>query len=213
MFADRAEAGRALARALADLAGAAPLVYALPRGGAPVAAEIARALGAPLDLAIARKIGAPGNEELAMGAVAEGDPPVVSRNEAVIRHFRVSDEAFAAARAGAEAEIARRGALWRGTAPALSPAGRVCILVDDGLATGATALAALRALKARGAARVVLAVPVGPPDALAALAREADQLVSLEAPADFYAVGAFYADFRQLDDGEVTAILAAARTG
>lgn len=211
MFADRADAGRRLAGALAELAGQTPLVFALPRGGAPVAAEIARALGAPLDLLLARKIGAPGNPELAMGAIVEGEPPIVLRIEEVIAHFRVTPQAFAAAQALALGEIARRGALWRGDAPALSPRGRVCILVDDGLATGATATVALRALKARGAARVILAVPVGPPEAVAALAREADHVACLESPPDFWAVGAHYDDFRQLDDADVTATLAAAR--
>ena len=150
-FADRAEAGRRLAGALSAYAPARPIVFALPRGGAPVAAEIARALGAPLDLTIARKIGAPGNPELAMGAIAEGDPPVVTRNEDVIRAFCVGAAAFAAAQARAAEEIARRGALWRGGAPALSPQGRVAILVDDGIATGATAAAA--AGQPRGSAR------------------------------------------------------------
>lgn len=211
IFADRADAGRRLARALASVAGERPIVFALPRGGAPVAAEIARALGAPLDLMIARKIGAPGNPELAMGALAEGDPPVVIRNEDVIRHFCVSPEAFATAETRAIQEIARRGALWRGGAPALSPQGRVAILVDDGVATGATAAAALRALRARGARQVILAAPVAPPEALAAMAQAADRVVCLETPADFWAVGAHYEDFAQLDDEEVTEILAAAR--
>ncbi|MFL9827076.1 phosphoribosyltransferase [Rhodoplanes sp. SY1] len=208
MFVDRRDAGRRLAAALTDLRNEAPVVLALPRGGVPVAAEIAAALEAPLDVLIVRKIGLPDQPELAMGAVAEGDPPIVLRNEDVIRAARVDAATFRAACADEQAEIARRQARYRGGRPPAAIVGRTVILVDDGLATGATARAGLRALRRSGPARLVLAVPVGAPDSLAALREEADVVVCLDAPAWFPAIGAFYEDFHQVPDAEVLAALA-----
>ena len=207
-FADRADAGRRLARALVSYRDRNPVVLALPRGGLPVAAEIAAALAAPLDVVLARKIGAPWQPELAMGAVVEGEPPTVARNEAIIRAAGVDTRAFAAAtqRALAELENARRRLV--GDRPRAKIAGRAAILVDDGAATGATALAALQALRRRGAMTLTLALPVASAEALAALRREADDLVCLEAPVCFDAVSAFYDDFRQVEDDEAVALVA-----
>jgi len=207
-FADRADAGRRLAHALRSYRDCDPVVLALPRGGLPVAAEIASALAAPLDVVLARKIGAPWQRELAMGALVEGEPPIVVRNEAVIVALGIDEWAFAAAteRARAELEDARRRLI--GDRPRVATAGRAVILVDDGVATGATARGALRSLRSRGAKTLTLAVPVASPEALAALRPEADDLVCLAAPARFGAVGAYFADFRQVDDQEAVAILA-----
>jgi predicted phosphoribosyltransferase len=207
-FADRAEAGRRLAQALRSYRDRDPVVLALPRGGLPVAAEIATALGAPLDVVLVRKIGAPWRPELAMGALVEGEPPTVARNETVIEAVGIDERAFAAAteRARAELEDARRRLL--GDRPRVTIAGRAAIVVDDGVATGATARAALQALRRRGARTLTLAVPVASREALATLRGEVDDLVCLAAPARFGAVSAFYADFRQVEDEEAVAILA-----
>ena len=207
-FADRADAGRRLARALASRRDRNPVVLALPRGGLPIAAVIATALAAPLDVVLARKIGAPWQPELAMGAVVEGEPPIVARNEAVIRAAGVDARAFAAAtqRALAALEDARRRLV--GDRPRAEIAGRAVLLVDDGAATGATALAALQALRRRGPKTLTMALPVASAEALAALRRVADDLVCLEAPACFGAVSAFYDDFGQVEDDEAAAILA-----
>jgi len=207
-FCDRADAGRRLAHALLSYRDRDPVVLALPRGGLPVAAEIAAALAAPLDVALVRKIGAPGQPELAMGALVEGEPPTVARNEAVVSAAGIDERAFAAAtqRALVELEDARRRLL--GDRPRVAIAGRAAILVDDGVATGATARAALQAIRRRGAKTRTLAVPVASREALAALRLEADDLVCLAAPACFGAVSMFYADFRQVEDDEAVAILA-----
>lgn len=207
VFIDRADAGRRLASALQGYRGTRPVVLALPRGGVPVAAEIAAALDAPLHLVIARKIGTPGEPELAMGAVVDDDPPVVLRNEAVIAAYGVTEAAFAAACTAACAEIARRRARYVGDRPYPDLLGRTVIVVDDGLATGATARAALAAVRRQRPARLVLAVPVGAPDTLDAMAAEADEIVCLERPAHLTAIGACYRDFHQLDDEAVTDIL------
>ncbi len=207
-FADRADAGRRLARALAPYRDRNPVVLALPRGGLPVAAEIAAALAAPLDVVLVRKIGVPWQPELAMGALVDGDDPIVARNEAVIRAAGIDERAFAAARERALAEIENARRRLIGDRPRAAVAGRAAILVDDGVATGATALAALQSIRRRGAKTLTLAVPVASVEALAALKREADDLVCLEAPARFGAVSAFYADFRQVEDEEAAAILA-----
>jgi predicted phosphoribosyltransferase len=207
-FADRADAGRRLARALAAYHERDWVVLALPRGGLPVAAEIASALAAPLDVLLVRKIGVPWQPELAMGALVEGDPPIAVRNEAIIRGAGIDERAFESARRRAlsELEDARRRLV--GDRPRITIAGRAVILVDDGVATGATARAALQSIRARGAKTLTLAVPVASPEALAALEPEVDELVCLEAPADFDAVSAFYADFRQIEDKEAAEILA-----
>jgi predicted phosphoribosyltransferase len=217
-FADRRAAGRALAAEIARRAGEDPafgavlrsaLVFALPRGGVPVGREIALLLGAPLDLVLVRKIGVPGNEELAAGAVVNGSAPEIVRNPDVIAQARIGEAEIARRAEAGLAEIARRRAAWLGGRPQPDPAGRAVIVTDDGIATGATALAALRALRRRRPSALILAVPVAPPDALARLAAEADVTVCLAAPADFGSVGRFYLDFGQLSDEDVLADLAA----
>ena len=204
-FRDRADAGRALVRALAHYAGAETLVLGLPRGGVPVAYEVARALGAELDVLVVRKLGVPFQPELAMGAIASGG--ALARNEDVIRLAGVSAAQFARVRAAEDAELRRREALFRGRRAWPRIAGRVVIVVDDGLATGASMRAALAALRSLKPARLVVAVPVAPADAALRLADAADEFVCLEAPADFAAVGQFYEDFRQTTDEDVRALL------
>jgi putative phosphoribosyl transferase len=206
VFDDRAAAGRELAQRLAERGYADPVVLALPRGGLPVAAEVARVLGAPLDLVLVRKIGLPEQPELAVGAVVDGERPELVLNEAL--RGLVAPARLAELEAQQLREIERRRRLYLGARGRVPLAGRTAIVVDDGLATGATARAALHALRRQQPARLVLAVPVAPPDTLAALAAEADELVCLETPDPFYALGQFYADFRQLDDADVQRILA-----
>lgn len=179
-----------------------PVVFALPRGGVPVAAQIAHLLHAPLDLILVRKIGAPGNPELALGAIAEGCDEIVM-NENVRRLSGASDAYIKRTRAEQVAELARRKSRYLGTRPRENPAGRTAIVVDDGLATGATMKAALRALKDRGARRIIVALPVAPDSALADLTGHANEIVCLQRPASFPGVGAFYRDFGQLTDEEV----------
>jgi putative phosphoribosyl transferase len=207
LFHDREEAGRRLAARLARYKGEQAVVFALPRGGVPVAAPIAAALHAPLDLVLARKIGTPGQPELAMGAVADGGTPVVVRNEDVIAMAGVSEAEFDAVCRRELAEIERRRRLYLGAREGSDAEGRVAIVVDDGVATGATTRAALRAVRARRPETLVLAVPVAPPDALEALKAEADEIICLEVHAAFGAIGYFYGDFHQLGDDEVIAIL------
>lgn len=210
LFTDRTEAGRLLAKRLASMQLTRPVVYALPRGGAPVAAVVAETLGAPLDLVLVRKIGAPGQPELAIGAVVDGDDPQMVLNESLLA-MTGADAAYVEAVGKRElAEIERRRQVYLGDRPRPDPKGRDAIVIDDGLATGATALVAVRALKKRGAARVILAVPVGPPDAVARLGREADQVVCLEEPRNFQAISQWYLDFHQLEDDEVIRLLEAA---
>jgi putative phosphoribosyl transferase len=206
-FSDRADAGRRLAGALTSYGDKSPIVLALPRGGVPVAAEVARALAAPLDLLIVRKIGAAAQPELALGAVVDGASPIVVRNEDVIRLTGTSEEEFAGICAREQAEVERRRARYLGDRPSLPVEGRTAIVIDDGIATGATMRAALRATRRRNPARLVLAVPVAAPDSLAALRGEADNVVCLEAPANFYALGFYYVDFTQLADADVVNIL------
>ena len=207
-FRNRSEAGQQLARALARYRDARPVVLALPRGGAPVAAEIAAALGAPLDLILVRKIGLPTQPELAMGAVVDGDPPLVVRNDAVIGMARVSEAEFAEACRRELAEIERRRRRYLAGRARVPVAGRTAIVVDDGVATGATTRAALRAVRAGRPQRLILAVPVAPTEALAAMRAEADETVCLEDHRDFEAIGRFYDDFHQVADDEVLAALA-----
>lgn len=207
-FRNRADAGRRLAAALAGYKDERPVVLALPRGGVPVAAEIAAALHAPLDLVLVRKLGVPVQPELAMGAVVDGSTPIIVRNEDVIRLTGVSEEEVQAVCAEELAEIERRRQRYLGTRARVDPAGRVAIVVDDGIATGATTRAALRALRLRGPKKLILAVPVAPTETLAAMREEADEVVCLEDYADFGAIGFFYSDFRQTSDSEVVAALA-----
>jgi predicted phosphoribosyltransferase len=207
-FSDRTDAGRKLAVALAQYKDAAPVVLALPRGGVPVAAEVASALSAPLDLVLVRKIGVPSQPELAMGAVVDGPEPVTVRNEDVIGLAGVSAAEFAAVRDQELAEIRRRRTLYFGDRPHPDLAGRCAIVIDDGIATGATVRAALRAVRARGPKRLVLAVPVAATDTLATLNAEADAIVCLEDHRWLGAIGFFYSDFRQISDDEVIAALA-----
>jgi predicted phosphoribosyltransferase len=207
-FSDRTDAGQQLAKALARYRQDKPVVLALPRGGVPVAAEIATALGAPLDLVLVRKIGVPYQPELAAGAVVDGGSPVVVRNEDIIRLAGVSEADFAAIRDRELAEIERRRKLYLGDRahPALKD--RTVIVVDDGIATGATTRAALRAIRTRKPRKLVLAVPVAPTSTLAELRDEADDIVCLEDHENFGAIGLFYADFSQVAVAVVTDLLA-----
>ncbi|MGE0197102.1 MAG: phosphoribosyltransferase, partial [Methylocystis sp.] len=206
-FYDRTDAGRRLAAALETFKAEDVVVFALPRGGAPVAEPIAMSLNAPLDLVLVRKIGAPFQPELAMGAVADGGDPVVVRNDDVIAMADVSEREFQDACARELGEIERRRRLYLGHRARPEAKGRVAIVVDDGVATGATTRAALRAVRARAPSKLVLAVPVAPPDALDSLAPEVDEIVCLETHRAFGAIGFFYREFRQISDDEVIVIL------
>jgi putative phosphoribosyl transferase len=211
MFLDRTEAGRLLAQRLLGFKDQHPVVLALPRGGVPVGFEIARALGAPLDLVLVRKIGAPYQEELAIGAIADGEHPELVTDPGLIDGLDVTAEYLERAKATALHEIERRRRAWLGDRQPIDVAGRMAIVVDDGVATGATMRVALRATRRRKPARLVLAVPVAPPDTIEELRHEVDETVCLETPADFFAVGQFYQRFPQLRDEEVTALLERAR--
>lgn len=207
-FRNRSDAGRQLAQALNGYRDRKPVVLALPRGGVPVAAEIASAFGAPLDLAIVRKIGVPFQPELAMGAVVNGAKPIVVRNEDIIRHSGISEDEFQRACLAERREIERRRQTYLAGRERCPIEDRVVIVVDDGIATGATVRAALRGLRAGAPHTLVLAVPVAPADTLAALRAEADDIVCLETHAEFGAIGFYYADFRQVSDAEVIDMLA-----
>ncbi len=206
-FSDRADAGRRLGEALADRIDGDIVVYAIPRGGVPVGLEVARALEAPLDLALARKIGAPDNPELALAAVIDGTHPRTVINEDIVRFTGVSPAWLDQERLSALAELERRRRLYFEGRGRIDPNGHVAVLVDDGLATGATARAAVTGLRAQGARRIVLAVPVAP-GALATAFRElVDDFVCLVEPEPFRSVGGAYRDFHQVDDAEVIACL------
>ena len=206
-FKDRIEAGRLLGEALKAYSGRWDvIVLGLPRGGVPVAAEVARVLGAPLDVCLVRKLGTPGQEELAMGAIASGGVRVL--NQDVIRSLGITDRAIETEAARESSELARRERLYRQGRPPLDVRGRTAILVDDGIATGATMLAAVRALRQMESAAIFVAVPVGPPSTLAELEREADGTICLLPEESLVAVGYWYEDFRQTTDHEVQACLA-----
>ena len=210
-FADRRQAGARLAAALDHLRAARPVVLALPRGGVPVAFEVAKALDAPLDLVLVRKIGVPGHEELALGAVVDGAHPQFVLNEDVAQMTAPPPDYVEAAQKRALAEIERRRRLYLGAAEPIAVKGRVAIVVDDGIATGATMKSALRGVRRQDPDRLVLAAPVAPPSSIAELAAECDEVVTLATPEPFYAVGLYYTDFAQTTDKEVIDLLAQAR--
>src|ERR1035441_678953 len=193
-FIDRTDAGRQLAKALACYKAQRPLVLALPRGGVPVAAEVATVLDTPLDLILVRKIGVPFQPELAMGAVVDGREPVIVRNEDVISLTGLSEQEFNATCDQQLAEIERRRKLYLGNRPHPQIAGRTVIVVDDGIATGATNRAALQPIRMRKPSKLVLAVPVAPTESLKELRGEADEIICLEDYEDFGAIGLFYSD-------------------
>jgi putative phosphoribosyl transferase len=202
-FTNRSDAGRKLAHALAPYRDVGPVVLALPRGGVPVAAEVAAALHAPLDLILVRKIGVPFQPELAMGAMADGSPPLIVRNDDVISAAAIDEGEFRAVCERELAEIECRRQRYLGDRKRVDVAGHTAIVVDDGIATGATMRAALRATRQRGPKQLVLAVPVAPTESLAAMRQEADAIVCLEDHEAFSAIGLYYADFSQITDEEV----------
>ena len=206
-FRDRSDAGHRLAKALSSYRGRNAVVLALPRGGVPVAAEVAEALDASLDLILVRKIGVPTQPELAMGAVVDGAAPIVVRNQEVIELSGTTADEFDAVCAEELAEIERRRKLYLGGRIRAPIAGQVVIVVDDGIATGATTRAALQAIRNRKPKELVLAVPVAPPDTIRQLRGEVDALICLETPESFGAIGYFYRDFRQVSDEEVAETL------
>jgi len=205
IYKDRREAGKLLAKRLRGYAKQGVVVLALPRGGVPVGREIAEALGAQLDLIIPGKIGAPGNPELAIGAVTEDGVPIL--NEELIRLLHVSPEYIEGQIREAVAEVERRMKYYRGTRSLQAIEGKTAIVVDDGIATGFTMLAALRAVRRGKPSRLILAVPVAPRDTLEKLKNEVDEAIVLQTPDPFYAVGQFYEDFSQIPDDEVRRLL------
>ena len=206
IFQDREEAGRRLAAELEHLRAEHPVVVGLPRGGVPVAHQVAQVLGAPLDVIIVRKLGVPTHRELGFGAIGEGGVLVV--RDDIVRLSQAQREDLDEVQRHEEAELARRARRFRGDRPRIPFEGRTVIVVDDGVATGSTAAAACKVARAAGAARVVLAVPVAPPEALRNLRPEADELVCLSSPELFSAVGEWYRDFSQTPDSEVISLLA-----
>ena len=207
VYATREEAGRMLARRLSSYRQTNAVVLGIPRGGLPVAREIADALAVPLDVIVARKLGAPGQPELGIGAVVDGDHPYVIFNQNTIEHLGVEDEYIKAVIARQLKEVHRRETACRGGRSKVPLAGKTVIVVDDGIATGSSIRAALRGVRRQKPERLVLAVPVAPAESLEALRSDADEIVCLETPNDFFAVGQFYGDFHQMSDDEVKTIL------
>jgi putative phosphoribosyl transferase len=212
MFKDRLDAGRQLASRLARYTALEPVVVGLPRGGLPVAAEVADRLGAPLDIIVVRKIGLSWQPELGIGAVAEGGIRVL--NDVLVEEVGIEPIELEAATARERVELARRVHRYRGERSAVPVDGRVVIVVDDGLATGYTARAAIEAIRRGGARRVILAIPVAPEDSVAAMRGVADEVMVVDTPPRFFAIGDFYEDFAQTSDEEVVSLLerAAARS-
>lgn len=208
LFQNREDAGRRLAERLDHLRGNDLVVLGLPRGGVPVAYEVATALGAPLDVVVIRKLGAPFNSEFAIGAIGEGTRVV---DEQTLRQLGITNGQLAAIEDRERVELDRRMQRFRGPEGRIELAGREAVIVDDGIATGSTALAACRVVRALGAARVIVAVPVAPPDWTGVFGDAADEYVALETPAHFLAVGQWYSDFAQTTDEEVIELLARAR--
>lgn len=211
VFDDRAEAGRRLVPRLMKYRDQDPLVIALPRGGVPVAFEVAQALNAPLDVALVRKIGAPGHEELGLGAVVDGANAQVVLNEEIVRALEPSQAYLEAETSRQLAEIERRRRIYRGGEPPSDVAGRTTIVIDDGIATGGTVKAVLKALAKSRPRRLVLAVPVAPRDSLADLSADADEIICLATPEPFFAVGMHYRNFGQTSDQEVIELLQRAK--
>ncbi|MBV9017957.1 MAG: phosphoribosyltransferase [Alphaproteobacteria bacterium] len=211
LFDHRRDAGRRLAAALAGYRQSRPIVLALPRGGVPVGFEVAKALAAPLDVLLVRKIGAPGHEELGLGAIVDGHDPQLVLNEDVVRAVAPPPGYIEAETERQLAEIERRRQHYVGDRPLVLLTDRVVIVIDDGIATGATVKAALRGVRRHRPARLVLAVPVAPVESLNELTAECDDVVCLATPEPFYAVGPHYRDFRQTSDDEVVRLLADAR--
>ena len=207
LFRDRVHAGQELAEALLHLASEQPLVLALPRGGVPVAFEVAQLLKAPLDLVLVRKIGAPGNEELALGAVIDGADPQWVVNQALLQQINPPPSWFEEEMQRQLTELERRRQHYCGDRPAPSVANRCVIVIDDGIATGATARAALKGLRRAGAQRIVLATPVGPRDVIEVLQGELDELICLAMPEPFIGVGRHYGNFEQTSDEDVIDLL------
>ncbi|MBZ5532800.1 MAG: phosphoribosyltransferase [Acidobacteriia bacterium] len=207
MFEDRVDAGQQLAQRLTEYAGRPDvIVLGVPRGGVPVAFEIAQALHAPLDILLVRKLGAPGQRELAMGAIASGGVRIM--NEEVVRDLAVSEEQIAAAVAEQEAELQRREQLYRGVRPGISVHGKTVILVDDGIATGSSMFAAISALRTLQPKKIVVAVPVAPLHTYHQIKRVADDVVCALTPEGFFGISEFYGSFPQIEDAEVSALLA-----
>jgi putative phosphoribosyl transferase len=211
IFADRDDAGRRLAARLAHLRGEPVVVLGLPRGGVPVAFQVAHALGAPLDVIVVRKLGVPFQPELAMGAVGEGGARFINRS--VVRQAWVPEDELAAVQAREQAAVEAIAARYRASRPRLPLDGQVAVVVDDGIATGATARAACQVARAHGAARIVLAVPVAPPGWQAEIGEDADEMVCVSTPRGFFSISQFYATFPQVPDDEVLARLRRAAAG
>ena len=207
MFENRTKAGAVLATKLQPFAKSNPIVYALPRGGVPVAAPIARALNAPLSLLFVKKIGAPGHAELAVGAIVDGEEPTQILHKEVLRALQVSELYVSAESKAALNEIERRRGLYSGLYARVSPKKRVVIIVDDGLATGASMEVAIKALRQQGAKQIIVAVPVAPSDTINKLRELADDVICLDIPTSFWSVGEHYQEFPQLTDADVMEVL------